>query len=283
MIDRASGKTGFCGVSDKLKIARAALHYWEEPCISGENGSGAVFFSGCNLHCIFCQNQAISDGVRGKEITTERLVGIFFELKAKGANNINLVTPSHYIPQIKESIINAKKLGFDLPFVYNSSGYESIASLQKLDGLIDIYLPDFKYMSYELAENFSGAKNYPDVVKKTIEEMHKQTGECDFFDNGIIKKGVIVRHLLLPSHTRDSMAVIDYLYATYGDNIFLSLMSQYTPLRELHYPELNRRLTTREYNRVIDHALEIGVKNAYIQEGDVALKSFIPDFNLEGV
>lgn len=305
MANREAGQVGSCGVTGRIKVARAALHYWEEPCISGENGSGAIFFSGCNLHCLFCQNQAISDGVHGKEITKDRLMEIFFELRAKGANNINLVTPTHYIDSIADAISRAKKEGFDLPFVYNSSGYEKVSSLKKLDGLIDVYLPDFKYISSELARKFSKAADYPEVARKAIAEMFRQVGACVFEANRkistkdntqknqmnelvegekeIIKKGVIVRHLILPAHTKDSMAVIKEIYDTYGDDVYLSLMNQYTPLRESSFNELNRRLTNREYNRVIDYALDIGVTNAFIQEGDVASESFIPEFNLEGV
>ncbi len=288
MIDREAGQTGVCGVADKIKVASAALHYWEEPCISGENGSGAIFFSGCNLHCVFCQNQAISDGVHGKEISSERLVEIFFELRENGANNINLVTPTHYISSIAEAIKSAKDQGFDLPFVYNSSGYEKVESLRLLDGLIDVYLPDFKYASSELALEFSRAADYPEVARKAIAEMYRQVGACFFEvdrkdDEGLIKKGVIIRHLILPGHTKDSMAVVKEIYDTYGNDVYLSLMNQYTPLRECAFSELNRRLTKREYNKVVDYALDIGVTNAFIQEGDVASESFIPDFNLEGV
>lgn len=285
---RTLGEKGICGASSTVKIARAALHFWEEPCISGEKGSGAIFFSGCPLHCVFCQNKEISDGKKGREITVERLEEIFFELKEKGANNINLVTPTHFMDSIVSAIKGAKQKGFDLPFVYNTSGYERASELKKLEGLVDVYLPDFKYMSKELAANFSRAADYNEVVKLALEEMVRQVGEADFGEDGIIKKGVIVRHLVLPSHTKDSFEVIKYLYETYGDKIYISLMSQYTPMENSSgtfekYPELKRKLTKREYERVIDYALSLGVSNAFIQEGEVAKESFIPDFDGEGV
>ncbi|MBP5746728.1 MAG: radical SAM protein [Lachnospiraceae bacterium] len=282
-IDR-SIKQGFCASNDTLRVARASLHMWEEPCISGDNGSGTVFFSGCNLRCIFCQNMEISRGMSGRDISAERLVQIFFELKEKGANNINLVTPTHFSDQIKKAIIMAKDDGFDLPIVYNSSGYESVEVLKNLDGLIDVYLPDCKYYDEDLAMRFSSSPNYHKIAMKAIAEMLRQTKKCSFDDKGIIKSGVIVRHMVLPGHTNDSIRVIDSLYETFKDDIYISIMSQYTPVKMIReYPELNRRLTKREYKKVTDHALMIGITNGFIQDGEVALESFIPAFDCQGV
>lgn len=282
--DRTSEKLGVCQVSDKIKIARAALHFWEEPCISGENGSGAVFFSGCPLHCVFCQNEEISWGKVGKEITIERLSEIFLELQEKKANNINLVTATQYIPQVAFAIKLAKASGLSIPIIYNTSGYETVEGLRSLAGVVDVYLPDFKYMDSALALKYSHASDYPEVAKRAIEEMVRQCGNISFDDDGFIKSGVIVRHLVLPGHTKDSKSVIEYLYNTYGDDVYLSIMSQFTPMKHFEkYPELNRRITKREYDSVVDFALGIGVENAFIQDRKVAKESFIPDFNGEGI
>lgn len=285
-VNRRKNKWGVCNVSDVLVVARAALHYWEEPCISGENGSGAVFFSGCSLNCVFCQNREISRGQIGKQISVERLVEIFFELKEKGANNINLVTPTHYIPSIRKALILAKKKDLGLPVVYNTSGYENVESLRMLEGLIDIYLPDMKYFSSEISKKYSHACDYFEVADKAIEEMFRQVGEPKFSESGIIEKGVIVRHLCLPGHTKDSKEVISHLYKKYKNQIFISIMSQYTPNENIDsqkYPLLSRKLTKKEYEKVVDFAIDLGVENGFIQEGDTAKESFIPKFDLEGV
>ena len=258
-INRSTGQTGVCGVSSEIKVARAALHYWEEPCISGKRGSGAVFFSGCSLHCVFCQNREISDGKAGKVISKERLSDIFMELADKGANNINLVTPGQYIPDIVWAVNDAKSRGMKLPIIYNTSGYENVTELKLLEGIVDVYLPDFKYMDSTLS----------DVV---IDDA-----------TGLIQKGVIVRQLLLPGHVNDAKAVLKYLYDTYHDHVYISMMSQFTPIALKDYPEINRTVTRREYERLVDYALEIGITNAFIQEGDVAKDSFIPAFDCEGV
>ena len=231
-VDRTSGHAGACHMTDSVKVSRAALHMWEEPCISGENGSGAVFFSGCALGCCFCQNKAISDGKAGKLISIERLCNIFFELKDKGANNINLVTPDHYIPQIVSAIDMARARHFDLPFVYNCSGYETAESIHLLDGYIDVYLPDFKFMSQEISARYSNAPDYSDHAKESIAEMVRQCGgsKTHFDDSGIMQKGVIVRHLELPGHIADSKAIIQYLYETYSNDIYISIMNQYTSI-----------------------------------------------------
>lgn len=283
-INRRTGQTGVCGVSSEIKVARAALHYWEEPCISGKRGSGAVFFSGCSLHCVFCQNREISDGKEGKVISKERLSDIFMELADKGANNINLVTPGQYIPDIVWAVNDAKSRGMKLPIIYNTSGYENMTELKLLEGIVDVYLPDFKYMDSTLSARYSRAKDYPSVAKQALSEMVRQQPDVVIDDaTGLIQKGVIVRQLLLPGHVNDAKAVLKYLYDTYHDHVYISMMSQFTPIALKDYPEINRTVTRREYERLVDYALEIGITNAFIQEGDVANDSFIPAFDCEGV
>ncbi len=283
-INRSTGQTGVCGVSSEIKVARAALHYWEEPCISGKRGSGAVFFSGCSLHCVFCQNRESSDGKAGKLISKERLSDIFMELADKGANNINLVTPGQYIPDIVWAVNDAKSRGMKLPIIYNTSGYENVTELKLLEGIVDVYLPDFKYMDSTLSARYSRAKDYPSVAKQALSEMVRQQPDVVIDDaTGLIQKGVIVRQLLLPGHVNDAKAVLKYLYDTYHDHVYISMMSQFTPIALKDYPEINRTVTRREYERLVDYALEIGITNAFIQEGDVAKDSFIPAFDCEGV
>ena len=283
-VDRGLDKTGFCKVPNHIKVARAALHFWEEPCISGDEGSGTVFFSGCNLRCVYCQNRKIAEGVYGKNITVDRLAAIFLELQDKGANNINLVTPSHYVLQIIKALEMAKEQGLTLPVVYNSSAYEKVETLKLLEGYVDVYLPDFKYMDRRLSGKYSKAEDYSVVAKRAIFEMVRQVGAPCFDDRGILQKGVIVRHLVLPGYTQDSKKIIKYLYDTYGNGIFISILSQFTPLSYLsEYPELNRKITEEEYEDVVEYAIEIGVDNGFIQEGDVAEESFIPDFEGQGV
>lgn len=283
-INRSTGQTGVCGVSSEIKVARAALHYWEEPCISGKRGSGAVFFSGCSLHCVFCQNREISDGKEGKVISKERLSDIFMELAGKGANNINLVTPGQYIPDIVWAVNDAKSRGMKLPIIYNTSGYENVTELKLLEGIVDVYLPDFKYMDSTLSARYSRAKDYPSVAKQALSEMVRQQPDVVIDDaTGLIQKGVIVRQLLLPGHVNDAKAVLKYLYDTYHDHVYISMMSQFTPIALKNYPEINRTVTKREYERLVNYALEIGITNAFIQEGDVAKDSFIPAFDCEGV
>ena len=283
-INRRTGQTGVCGVSSEIKVARAALHYWEETCISGKRGSGAVFFSGCSLHCVFCQNREISDGKEGKVISKERLSDIFMELEGKGANNINLVTPGQYIPDIVWAVNNARSRGMKLPIIYNTSGYENVTELKLLEGIVDVYLPDFKYMDSTLSAMYSRAKDYPSVAKQALSEMVRQQPDVVIDDaTGLIQKGVIVRQLLLPGHVNDAKAVLKYLYDTYHDHVYISMMSQFTPIALKDYPEINRTVTRREYERLVDYALEIGITNAFIQEGDVAKDSFIPAFDCEGV
>jgi len=282
---RKDGKAGFCGVAgEDIYLARAALHMWEEPCISGEEGSGTVFFSGCPLRCVYCQNHNIANATTGKPVAKERLAEIFLELQGKGANNINLVTPTHYTPEIVWAVKKARENGLTLPIVYNCSGYEKMETLKMLEGIVDIYLMDFKYMDQEVAKRYSNAPDYPEVAKPALEEMVRQTGEAEFSEAGMMLKGVIVRHLLLPGYMKNAKAVVQYVYETYGDSVFLSLMNQYTPLLQVEkFPEINRRVTEEEYDELVDYAIEIGVENGFIQEGETAEESFIPEFNYEGV
>lgn len=284
-VDRTVGQTGYCGMPGDLLVARAALHMWEEPCISGNTGSGTVFFSGCNLKCVFCQNHSIAIGDCGKPISTQRLSEIFLELQQKRAANINLVTPTHYIPQIRYALLLAKEQGLTLPIVYNTGSYESIESLQLLDGLVDIYLPDLKYYSTELSSTYSHAADYFQVATASIEEMYRQVGTPVFDETtGMMKRGMIVRHLILPEQTKDSKKILRYLYETYGDNIYISIMNQYTPLPHVsQIPPLNRKVTAEEYDKVVNFALRLGITNAFIQEGETAEESFIPPFDFEGV
>lgn len=311
---------GACGVGSKLRVARAALHFWEEPCISGTKGSGTVFFSGCNLGCVYCQNREISRGPLhpngagverpepvGETVSPERLTEIFFELEEQGANNINLVTGDHFLPTIAGAIEAAKKRGIGIPFLLNTSSYLNVETLRRMEGLIDIYLPDFKYIRDTDAIRYSRAPGYPEAAKAAIAEMVRQQPECCFrFEEGssdpaqsssdiaqissysaqqLLTRGVVVRHLLLPGQLIQAKLIVRYLYETYGDNIFISLMSQYTPNHEvlLEYPEIDRKVTGREYRSLIDYAAELGVTRGFMQEGEAASESFIPPFDGSGV
>jgi len=318
--DRTAGRYGVCRAGAEILVARAALHAWEEPVISGKNGSGAVFFSGCSLGCIYCQNYIISgtaagrrqtgtadhtqtdrmmsgtadtdppESLPGKSVSVEQLADIFLRLQDfEKANNINLVTATHFIPQAAEALKIAKKKGLEIPVVYNTSGYEKVSSLKMLDGLVDVYLPDLKYVTPELARKYSHARDYPDRAKEAIEEMVRQTGEPRFRpeqgneENQLIIRGVIVRNLLLPGHVEESKKIVKYLHETYKESIYISLMNQYTPMPAMeHDPLLGRRVTKREYERLVQYALEIGVVNGFIQEGKTAQESFIPAWNGEG-
>lgn len=283
-VDRTAGKRGRCGMTDQVMAARAALHMWEEPCISGEEGSGTVFFSGCSLGCVFCQNHEIALGDTGKEITVERLAEIYLELQAKGANNINLVTAGHFLPQVIQSLRMAKEQGLQIPVVYNTGGYEKVEAIRMLDGLVDIYLPDLKYVSSQLSARYSGAPDYFAVASAALEEMVRQTGPAVFDERDMLVRGTVVRHLLLPGCLEDSKAVIRYLYETYGDQIYISIMNQYTPLAHVKkWPEIDRRVTEEEYDALVDYAINLGVENGFIQEGETAEESFIPAFDIEGV
>ena len=293
-------QVGYCKQTDKIRVAKAVLTYFEEPCISNSKGSGTIFFSGCNMRCIFCQNHDIASGLKGKVLSIENLANIMLKLQDKGANNINLVTPTHFTYGIIKALEIAKNKGLVIPIVYNTSSYENIDTLKDLSGLIDIYLPDFKYVSSALSSEYSNAKDYFEVAKLAVAEMVRQVGSPVFFedkeinqfnaknnlnlDYNLMKSGVIVRHLCMPGTTKDSKAVIKYLYETYKDDIFISIMNQYTPLPEVNnHPKLSRKLTKKEYNSVINYALDLGLTNGFIQEGDVASESFIPDFNFQGL
>lgn len=332
-VNRLAGETGCCGQTARLRAARAALHMWEEPCISGSAGSGTVFFSGCNLGCIYCQNRDIALGQAGREITPGRLTEIFLELQQKGAANINLVTPTHFVPLIVHALRQARDNGLSLPVVYNCGGYESVDALEMLDGLVDIYLPDLKYASGELSARFSHAADYFEKAKPALAEMYRQVGKPIFdtpsgslptgpnlgpttqptprpapqlsaqpfarpstrlsaahaasvypSDTPLLRRGMIVRHLVLPGQVGDSKKILHYLRDTYGNNIYVSVMHQYTPLPQVaHIPGLNRRVTEAEYQRVVDFCLRLGMEHVYIQEGDTAEESFIPPFDLTGL
>ena len=275
--DRAE-TPGACGADERIRVARAAPHYWEEPCISGASGSGTVFFSGCALHCVYCQNRKISDGGHGKVYTEDGLYRLFQRLAEQGVHNINLVTPDHYLPQLLPVLRRLKAERFKLPVLMNCSGYETAAMLQPLEGLVDIYMPDFKYASPLLALKYSSAPDYPAVAEKAVAEMVRQQPECIFDGNGMLLRGVLVRHLVLPGQTADSEKVLAKLYSSYGDRILYSIMSQFTPFGLSAYPELDRKVTKEEYARVVGFARALGITNAYIQEGDAAKESFIPDF-----
>lgn len=305
-VNRNNNQIGYCNASNKVKIARASLHLWEEPPISQGNGSGTVFFSHCNLKCVFCQNYDISQGpknnfnneissntakpdpckapVIGVEVSIKRLSEIFLELQEKGANNINLVTPTHYVPQIIEALKIAQKNNLTIPILYNTNGYDSIETIKALDGYVDVYLPDFKYFNNKYAVKYSTANNYAENAIKVINEMVSQVGKPKFDSHGNMIKGVIVRHLMLPGLLFDSKKIIDYLYNKHKDDIYISLMNQYIPMFNAHnYPEINKPLNPKHYDSLINYALELGVKNGFIQDEGTNKSDFIPDFNLEGV
>ncbi len=326
--DRLGGETGMCGAGAEILAARASLHMWEEPCISGKEGSGTVFFTGCPLGCVYCQNSDISGGAGGIAISEEKLADVFLNLQERGANNINLVTAGHFIPQVGIALCIAKEHGLAIPVVYNSSGYEKVESLRLLEGLIDIWLPDFKYMNPETAAKYSAARDYPETAKAALAEMVRQnepgihegreektaeeeqvenqaakvkvaedntieetlvggrrtSGELLYDKRGMLKKGVIVRHLLLPGHVKEAEQIVDHLWHTYGDRILLSLMSQYTPMPCMKTdPLLGRTVTKREYGRLLDHVLSLGITDGFFQEGEAARESFIPEFDGRGI
>lgn len=279
-VNRNNNEIGFCKCNNEIRIANYSLHMWEEPCISGDIGSGTIFFSYCNLQCIYCQNYEISRLHKGMIVSEEKLVDIFLELQDRGALNINLVTPTHYVPLIKEAIIIAEHKGLTIPIVYNTSSYEKVDTLRSLEGLIDVYLPDLKYYDNNLGIKYSKCNDYFYYATNAIEEMYRQVGKVKII-NGIIKKGLIVRHLVLPGHIEDSKKIIKYLYNKYGDNIYISIMNQFTPVNKTSYSNLNRTLTEEEYDEVIDYAYDLGVRNAFIQEGETCIESFIPKFSNE--
>lgn len=271
---------GYCKSLEEFRLSRAALHFWEEPCISGKNGSGAVFFSGCNLGCLFCQNYEISHENKGMTVSDDGLIKIFENLIEQGANNINLVNPTHYAVQLATLL---KKYKPSVPVVYNSSGYESTETLKLLDGLVDIYLPDFKYIRNDKALKYSRAEDYPEVAVRALEEMYLQREKTEFDENGIMKKGMIIRHLILPSNTNSSLKILDFINEKFP-NAYVSLMAQYTPCNDLSaVPELDRKITEREYNKVVDYALNLGMDKIFIQSSESADEKFIPDFDFTGI
>ena len=279
-VSRAEGKTGFCGETDTMRIGRTALHFWEEPCISGDTGSGTIFFTGCTLRCVYCQNYVLLRSGAGTPVTEEELVEKMLDLKEQGAANINFVTPDHFLPQIARAARSAKEAGLGIPLVFNISGYETVPMIRMLSGIADIYLTDLKYLDPYLAEKYSHAPDYPGAAKAALREMVTQQPAPVFDENGMMRRGVIVRFLLLPGHVREGRAVLSYLHETYGEQIYVSIMNQYTPRPgiEKDCRELARRVTKREYARLVDHALSIGMENAFIQEGETAKESFIPSF-----
>lgn len=282
-VNRLEGKTGVCNATSEVNIARAALHMWEEPPISGQNGSGAVFFSNCNFKCVFCQNHVISQEHLGKSISIQRLSEIFLELQSQKANNINLVTPTHYIPQIKEALEISKMNGLTLPIVYNTNGYDSLEAIKSLDGYIDIYLPDYKYFNDKYAIKYSKVSNYSQNILPVLKEMYRQVGK-PVFNNGLMTKGMIIRHLILPSLLFDSKKVIDSIYKNFNDNVYISIMNQYTPMyNACDYPEINKPLNPKHYDSLIEYAANLGIKNGFIQDGSSSSKEFVPDFNLTGI
>ena len=280
-VNRNNNELGFCQAGNKIKIAKAYLHMWEEPPITGKMGSGTIFFSNCNLRCMYCQNYYIGEEGNGVEISIERLADVCLDLQSRGASNINLVTPTHYIPLIVDGLKIAKKKGLTIPIVYNSSGYEKKETIELLDGIIDVYLPDFKYYDDELAKKYSKCDNYVKYAKEALQEMVRQKPKCIFNQDGIITSGVIVRHLLLPYMENDSKKILKYLFNTYGSNIYISIMNQYTPVRRCKYQELNEIVAQNIYEDVIDYAWNIGIRNAFIQEEGTQSESFIPNWDFK--
>ena len=276
-INRYNDK-GYCGATNRIKIAYFSLHQWEEPIISGDHGSGTIFFSNCNMKCIYCQNKKISIDGYGVYISNKKLKEIMLLLQEKGAHNINLVTPTMYTPQLNKILKSIKGKELTIPVVYNTSSYENIIALKIMNNLVDVYLADLKYFDDSLAKKYSDVDNYFEVATLAIDEMYRQVGSIKI-ENNLLVKGLIVRVLVLPGHVDDSKKIIEYLYKTYGDEIIISIMSQYTPVNTCKYKNLNRRITSDEYDEVIEYAKKLGVTNAFIQEGDSAEESFIPDFN----
>lgn len=288
--DRAAGRTGYCGADDKLLVARAALHHWEEPCLSGApddaRGSGTVFFSGCALRCCYCQNYPISQQGVGKAITAQHLAEIFMRLQQNGARNLNLVTATQYLPQVLEALDSARSAGLSLPVVYNTGGYETVETVKALDGYVDVWLADFKYASPDLADRLSSARDYPAVAEAALRQMLIQTGAPVYDAEGFLQRGVIVRHLALPGCTEDSFAVLQTLVRIRketGIPFVPSLMSQFTPFYKATEHGLGRRITTYEYRKVIDEAVRLGLTDGYMQEKSSAREEYTPPFNLEGV
>lgn len=279
-VDRLSGKSGFCGACKKVRIARAALHFWEEPCISGDTGSGTVFFSNCTMKCVYCQNYEVSTNNLGYEVTIEGLADIFLDLQKQGANNINLVTPTHYVPQLIKALDIAKHNGMSLPVVYNTGGYESVRTIEMLNGYVDIYMPDFKYYNDDIAVKYSNAYNYRETVIKALDAMYKAVGKPVFDENGIMQKGMVIRHLMLPNLLNDTVHIINHINKKFGNNVYFSLMSQYTPIRYIEdIPSLNEKLDMKKYDEAVKLCERLGMENVFLQEGEAASESFIPEFS----
>ncbi len=276
-IDRAV-QPGFCGAMETPRVAKIMLHHWEEPFLSGVNGSGTVFFSGCNLGCVFCQNHEIRDGGAGEYYNTEQLCAAYLSLQEQCAHNINLVTAAHHVSIVAESLRMAKARGLSIPVVYNSGGYELVETLRLLDGLVDVYLPDLKYVSSELSERFSGAPDYFKVASAAVEEMHRQVGDLMFSEDGIAVRGLAIRHLVLPNCVDDSRKVLDYIVTRFPLSTQVSIMSQFTPQEHVTAFPLNRRITSREYDRVISYALSKGLYNILIQQLNSASAAYTPTF-----
>ena len=271
-------KLGRCKGKDKIKIALYSLHKFEEPCISGQNGSGTVFFSNCNLNCIFCQNYEISQKGKGKEITIEELANIFIKQQENGANNINLVSPTIYAYQIIEAIKIAKENGLNIPIIYNSNGYENLETIKRLEGYIDVYLPDLKYYYNELGEKYSKVNNYFEIATKAIKEMYKQVGSPYIDEKGIIKKGVIIRHLVLPNHIENSKRILKWIKTNLGDKVYVSIMAQYFPTYNAMQSDLNRKLTKEEYKEIENYLYRLNLKNGYIQELGEHEEEYVPNW-----
>lgn len=282
-INRLAGEIGNCGAGARPKVALACLHQWEEPCLTGKNGAGTVFFSYCNLHCIFCQNKEISQFGEGKEITVKRLAEIFIEQQMRGAASLDLVTPTHFVPQILEALKIAKKNGLHLPVVYNSNAYENVETIEMLSAWVDVFLPDLKYAEEESACRYSAAAGYFPAATAAIEKMVELVGR-PVFENDIMKRGVIIRHLILPGRIKESMQIVKWIWENFGNSVYVSLMNQFTPMhRVAEYPEINRRLTTYEYDKVINYAWDLGLRSCFIQEGRTASEKFVPHFDGKGV
>jgi putative pyruvate formate lyase activating enzyme len=283
-VDRLNGELGFCKAGKNIKVARVSLHHWEEPCISGKNGSGTIFFSNCNLRCIFCQNHKISAEGIGREISVSRLSEIFLEQQEKGAHNINLVTPTHYVPQIIQALDLSKAKGLSIPILYNTNGYETIETIQSLKNYIDVYLPDIKYYDDKYALRYSNAPKYFHNTSSIVKEMFSQVGDVELDKDGLIKKGIIIRHLMLPGLLFDSKKIVDYIYNTFGDSIYISIMNQYTPMyKAKDFTEINKSLNPKHYDALITYCLELGITNAFIQEEGTNSQIFVPDFDLRGI
>ena len=278
-VNRLSGKKGYCKCDDKIKVALVSTHFYEEPCISGKNGSGTIFFSNCNLNCVYCQNYEISQNGKGDNATVQELSDKFILLQSKGVNNINLVTPTMYVYQIIEAIKIAREKGLTIPIIYNSNGYENIETIRKLNGYIDIYLPDLKYFSNDIAIKYSNAPNYFKIATQSIKEMYKQVGTPVFDKNGIIKRGIIIRHLVLPNHLQNSKNILRWIKENIDPNVYISIMSQYFPTNKaFEYEKINRKLKRREYNEIKKYIITLGIKNGYFQDLESNEKKYVPSF-----